>query len=51
MPALSLNLLALLLSPALEGFGTGREWMPITAVLVAVVTLLLIVWLGSKNTV
>ena len=51
MPALSSNLLALLLSPTLEGFGTGREWMPVTAILLAVVTLILIVWLGSRNTV
>ena len=51
MPALSLLLLALRLGPTPEGYGTGLEWMPVAAVVVPVVVLLLIVWLGSRNTV
>jgi len=43
--------LALLLSPTPEGYGTGWEWVPIAAILAGVVAVLLIVWLGSRNTV
>lgn len=31
--------------------GTGLEWMVIAAILVPAVLLLLIIWLGSRNTV
>ena len=47
---MTLDLLALL-APDLLGYGTGREWMPLAAVLVPAVLLIAIIWLGSRNTV
>ena len=46
-----LDLLALLLAPDLIGYGTGREWMPLAAIIVPAVLLVAIIWLGSRNTV
>lgn len=31
--------------------GLGVEWMPIAAILLPILILILIVWLGSRNTV
>ena len=31
--------------------GTGLEWMPIASVLVPAVLLVVVIWLGSRNTV
>jgi hypothetical protein len=46
-------MLALLvaLGPKLTGYGTGLEWMPVTSVVLGIVTLVVIIWLGSRNTV
>ncbi len=44
-------LLALLLAPTPEGYGTGLEWMPIASFLVPLVVLTVIWFLGSRNAV
>lgn len=31
--------------------GTGLEWMPVASILVPAVLLIVLVWLGSRNTV
>ncbi len=31
--------------------GTGLEWMPLASVVIPAILLLLIIWLGSRNTV
>jgi hypothetical protein len=41
----------LALGPLPEGYGTGLEWMVVASVLVPFVLLLLLLWLGSRNTV
>ncbi len=46
-----MSMLALLLAPALEGYGTGLEWMPVASVVAGIVLLVLIWWLGSRHTV
>ena len=46
-----MTLLALLLAPALDGYGTGLEWMPVASVAGAVLMLVLIWWFGSHHTV
>ena len=45
------TLLALLLAPTPEGYGTGLEWMPVASVLGGLVLLVLIWWYGSRHTV
>ncbi len=44
-------LLALLLGPDTAGYGVGLEWMPVASVLVPLVLLVVLLWLGSRNTV
>ena len=39
------------LAPLPDGYGTGLEWMPVAAVLLAIVTLILVLWYGSRNAV
>lgn len=39
------------LGPKIEGYGTGLEWMPFASVLVPLVLLIVLIWLGSRNTV
>ena len=34
-----------------EGLSLGVEWMPIASILIPLFLLILIVWLGSRNTV
>jgi hypothetical protein len=46
-----MTLSALLLAPALDGYGTGLEWMPVASVVGAVLLLVLIWWFGSHHTV
>lgn len=42
---------ALLLAPALEGYGVGLEWMPIASILIPFVLLIVIWYFGSRNAV
>jgi hypothetical protein len=44
-------MLVFALGPTPEGYGTGLEWMPVAAVLVPFVLLLVLLWIGSRNTV
>lgn len=46
-----MSLVALLLAPTPEGYGTGLEWMPVASVVASIVLLVLIWWLGSRHTV
>lgn len=46
MPALLARL-----APLPEGYGTGLEWMPVASVVVPLVLLVIVIWLGSRNTV
>ena len=41
----------LALGPDHAGHGTGIEWMPVASVVLGIVTLITIIWLGSRNTV
>ncbi len=42
---------AALLALTLDGYGTGLEWMPVASVVVPLVLLMVVIWLGSRNTV
>ncbi|WP_179270980.1 hypothetical protein [Rubricoccus marinus] len=44
-------LLAFLLAPTPEGYGTGLEWLPIVSFVVPLLLLAAIWFLGSRNTV
>ena len=50
-PLRIVGIVAALLGPTPEGFGTGLEWMPIASVVVPLVLLVVVIWLGSRNTV
>ena len=50
-PGSLLSMLPLALGPTIEGYGTGLEWMPVAAFIIPLVLLVLILWLGSRNTV
>lgn len=44
-------LLAFLLGPEHAGHGVGLEWMPLASIVLPIVFLVLLLWLGSRNTV